>query len=129
VFDEPCGRLRQHHPAGRGYRFHPLGKSDRLACRGVSQCSRTDLTGDHPTRIQAHPQSQRHAIVAGDFDRQPVYLLLDRQGGQTSPKRVVLQRNWGTEQCHHSVAVVLHGPAVTLHHRRRALDEFGHDFA
>ncbi len=129
VLDQPRGRLRQHHPARGRHRFHPLRKPYRLAGRGVAQQPRTDLTGDHPTRIQAHPHPQRHAIAALHLGRQPVRLLLDGQRGKAAPKSMILQRNWGAEQRHHPVAGVLHGPAVALHHRRRPLDQLGHDFA
>ena len=130
VLDQPRGRLRQHHPARGRHRFHPLRKPDRLAGRGVSQRPRTDLTGDHPTRIQAHPHPQSHAVAAPHFGRQPVRLLLDGQRGQAPPKSMILQRNRGAEDRHHPVAGVLHGPAaVALHHRRRALHQLGHDLA
>ena len=129
VLDQPRGRLRQHHPAGRRHRFHPLREPDRLADRGVPQCPRTDLTGDHPTRVQAHPQLQRHAIAAGHLGREPLRLLLDGQRGEACPKSVILQRNWGAEERHHPVAGVFRRPAVALHHRRRPLHELGHDFA
>ena len=55
VLDQPRRRLREHHPARGRHRFHPLRKPDRLADRSVTHCPRADLTGDHPTRIQAHP--------------------------------------------------------------------------
>ena len=50
----------------------PGGATDSIRCaiptclagRGVTQRTRTDLTGDHPTRIQAHPQPQIHAVAA-----------------------------------------------------------------
>ena len=63
VLDQPRGRLRQHHPARRCRRFHPLRKPDRLAGRDVAQRPRTDLAGDHPTRVQAHPQLQGHTVA------------------------------------------------------------------
>ena len=94
----------------------PGGATDSIRCaiptvlagRGVSQRPRTDLTGDHPTRIQAHPHLQSHAVAALHLGRQPVRLLLDGQRGQACPKSVILQRNWGAEQRHHPVAGVLH---------------------
>ncbi len=110
VLDQLRGRLREHHPARGRHRFHPLRKPDRLAGRGVTQRPRADLTGDHPTRIQAHPQPQRHAVAAGHLGRQPVGLLLDGQRGKARPKSMILQRNWGAEQRHHPVAGVLHAP-------------------
>ena len=128
VLDEPRGRLREHHPARGRHRFHPLGEPDRLADRGVAQRPRTDLTGDHPTRIQSHPQLQSHAIAAGHLGREPVRHLLDGQRSQTCSKSMILQRNWGAEQRHHSVTRVFHGPAaVALHHLRRPLHQLGHD--
>jgi len=44
-------------------RIHPLGEPDCLACRGVSHCARTDLIGDHQTRIQPHAQPQIHTVA------------------------------------------------------------------
>ena len=110
VLDEPRGRLRQHHPAGRRHRFHPLREPDLLADRGIPQRPRTDLTGDHPARIQANPQPQLDTVAALHLGREPVGLLLDGQRGQARPKSVILQRNWGAEHRHHPVAGVLHAP-------------------
>jgi hypothetical protein len=89
-----------------------------LPGRGVTQRPRAEITGDHPTRIQAHPHSQRHTIAALHLGRQPVRLLLDGQGSQACAKCVIFQRDRGTEDRHHAVAVVLHGPAVVTHDRR-----------
>ncbi|HTQ22819.1 hypothetical protein, partial [Mycobacterium sp.] len=60
-------------------------------------------------------QSQCHPVAALHLGRQPVRLLLNSQRRKTSPKGVILQRNWGAEQRHHTIAVVLRGPAVALH--------------
>ncbi len=129
VLDQPRGRLREHHPARGRHRFHPLGKTDGLAGRGVAQGSRTDVTGDHPTGVQAHPQLQCHAIAALHLGCQSARLVLDGQRRKARPKSVILQRNWGAEQRHHPVARLLRGPAVALHHHRRPLHQLGHDFA
>ena len=130
VLDQPRGRLRQHHPARGRHRFHPLGKPDRLAGRGVAQRPQADLTGNHPARIQAHPQAKIDTVAALHFGRQPVGLLLDGQRGQTPPKCMILQRNRGAEDPHHPVAGGLHRPAaVALHHRCRASHQLGHDLA
>ena len=51
-------------PPGGRHRFHPLREPDRLAGRGVPQRPRADLAGDHPARVQAHPQLQLHAVAA-----------------------------------------------------------------
>ena len=58
-----------------------------------------------------------------------VGLLLDGHRGHARAKSVILQRNWSAKDRHHPVAGVLHGAAVALHHRRRPLHDFGHDFA
>ena len=58
-----------------------------------------------PTRTRSATPSRRCHL-----GRQPVRLLLDGQRGQTCPKSVILQRNWGAEHRHHPVAGVLHGP-------------------
>ena len=130
VLDQPCGRFRQHHPARRRHRFHPLRHPDLLADYPVAQRPRTDLTGNYPTGIEAHPQPQSQPIAALHVGCQPVRFLLDGHCGQATPKRVIFQRHWGTEECHQPVAGVLHAPAaVTLHDRRRALHQLGHDFA
>ena len=129
VLDQPRGRLRKHHPARRGHRFHPLRQPDLLADRGVPQRPRTDLTGDHPTRIQAHPHPKIDTVAALHLGRQPIRLLLNGQRGQAGPKSVILQRHRGTEHRHHPVAGELHRPAVAAHHRRRALHQLGHDLA
>jgi hypothetical protein len=109
--------------------FHSPCHPDLFAGRGIPQRSRTDLTGDHPARIQTHPQPQRHAVAARHLCRKPVRLLLNGQRGQTPPEGMILQCDRGAEQRHHPVAGVLHGAAVTLHDRGRPLDELGHDFA
>ena len=106
VLDQPRGGLREHHPARGRHRFHPLGEPDRLADRGVTQRPRTELTGDHPTRIQAHPQLQRHAVAALHLGGQPVRLFLDGQRSETCAKSVILQRHRGAEERHHPVAGV-----------------------
>jgi hypothetical protein len=129
MFDQACGGLREQYRAWRCRGFHPLGHPDVRTRRAVAQRPRTDFTGDHPARIESDPQLQCHTIAALHVGRQSVGLLLNLQCGQTGSKSVVLQCNWGAEQRHHAVAVVFHGPAVALHHRRRALDDIGHDFA
>ena len=115
----------------------PGGATDSIRCaiptvlarRGVPERPGTELTGDHPTRIQTYPHSQSHAIAAMYIGRQPLGFLLDRQGGEAGAKGVILQRNRGAEQRHHAVAVVLHGPAEAAHHRRRPFHQLGHDLA
>ena len=50
-----CGRA-EHHPTRRGHRLHPLRHADLLTDGGVAERTRTDLTGDHLTGVQPHPQ-------------------------------------------------------------------------
>ena len=96
----------------------PGGATDSIRCanptvlagRGVTQRPRTDLAGDHPTRIQAHPQPQSHAVAALHLGRQPIGFVLDGQRRKAGPKSMILQRDWGAEERHHPVAGVLHGP-------------------
>ena len=72
----------------------PGGATDSIRCanptvlagRGVTQRPRADLTGDHPTRIQAHPQPQRHAVAALHLGGQPVRLLLDGSAARQARK-------------------------------------------
>ena len=130
MLDQPRGRLRQHHPARRGHRFHPLRHPDLLPDRAVTQGPRTDLTGDHPTRVQAHPHLEVHPVALSDFDGKPLRLLLNAHGRQAGTNRVVLQRHRGAEDRHHPVTGELHRPAaVAAHHRRRPLHQLGHDLA
>lgn len=58
VFDQPGGRFGEHDPARRGHRLHAPCHPDLLADRGQPERARTDLTGDHPARIQARPRQQ-----------------------------------------------------------------------
>jgi hypothetical protein len=74
-----------------------------------------------------HAASQ--TIEEGHLDRQPVGILLDGRRGHTRAKSLILQRDWGAEQRHHPVAGVLHGSAVAAGHRRRPLQQLGHDLA
>ena len=50
ALDQSRGRRAEHHPTRRGHRFHPLGHPDLLTNGGVTECTRTDLTGDHLDR-------------------------------------------------------------------------------
>jgi hypothetical protein len=56
VVDQPCGGCAEHYPTRRGNRLHPLSHPHLLTDRGITHWTRTDLTGEHPTRIQADPQ-------------------------------------------------------------------------
>ena len=64
ALDQPRGGLAEHHPTRRCHRLHPLRHPDLLTDGGVTQSARTDLTGDHLTGIQAHPQLQVDTVAA-----------------------------------------------------------------
>jgi hypothetical protein len=83
--EQECRRQRQHpeakhHPARWSDRFHPLSHSDLLTDRGVTERTRTDLTGDHLTGVQAHPQPQVDTVAILDLGREPLRFLLNAQG-------------------------------------------------
>ena len=67
----------EHHTTGRGHRLHPLGHTDLLTDGGVTQCTRADLTGDHLTGVQPHPQLQLHPVAVTDANGKPLRLLLN----------------------------------------------------
>jgi len=56
AINQSRGGRAEHHPTRRGDRLHALSHPDLLTDRGVTERPRTDLTGDHLTRVQAHPQ-------------------------------------------------------------------------
>ena len=62
VLHQSGRRLAQHHPARWSDRFHPLCQPDMFTNRGVTECTRTELTGDHLARIQAYPQAKADAV-------------------------------------------------------------------
>jgi short-subunit dehydrogenase involved in D-alanine esterification of teichoic acids len=51
---------------GRRDRLHPLRHPHLLTDGGVTERPRTDLTGDHLTRVKSHPQPQIHTVAALD---------------------------------------------------------------
>ena len=63
ALDEPRRGRAEHHPTRRGHRFHPLRHPDLLTDGGVTERPRTDLTGDHLTGVQSHPQLQVHTVA------------------------------------------------------------------
>jgi hypothetical protein len=67
-----------------------LGHSDLLVNSGVSERARTDLTGDHLTRVQTDPQPQLHTVAGVGIDGELSRLLLDCQTRQARTNRVVL---------------------------------------
>ena len=67
----------------------PGGATDSIRCAiptarqpRCTQSARTDLTGDHPTGVQAHPQPQIHTVAPADLDAKPFRRLLNGHGGQ-----------------------------------------------
>jgi len=75
-----CGEHVKHHRTRRGDRLHPLSHSDLLTDRGVTQSAGADLTGDHATGVQAHPQPQVDTVAIADPGGEPLRLLLNAQG-------------------------------------------------
>ena len=61
AINQSRGGCAKHHPTRRSDRLHPLSHPHLLTDSGVTERPRTDLTGDHLARVQAHPQPQiRH---------------------------------------------------------------------
>ena len=130
ALNQSRGRRAEHHPTRRSDRLHPLRHPDLLTNGGVTERPRTDLTGDHLTGVQSHPQPQVHTVAVLDLDGKPLRLLLNAQGRQTGTNGVVLQRHRRAEHRHDPVAgELVHRAAVPLHHRRAAVDQLGHDLA
>ena len=119
ALNESRGRRAEHHSTRRRGRFHPLPHADLLTDGGVTETSRTDLTGDHLTGVKSHPQLQIHTVAGVDADGKPLRLLLNAQGRQTGPNGVVLQRHRRAEHRHDPVAgELIHRAAVAFHHGR-----------
>ena len=55
AINQSRGGRAEHHPTRRSDRLHPLSHPDLLTDSGVTERARTDLTGDHLTRVQARP--------------------------------------------------------------------------
>ena len=72
TINESRGRCAQHHPAGRSDRLHPLSHPHLLADGGVTERARTDFTGDHLTRVQAHPQLEIDTVAILDLGGKPL---------------------------------------------------------
>jgi hypothetical protein len=124
------GGLAEHHRTRRGDRLHPLRQPDLLADRGVTQDARTDLTGNHLARIQAHPQEKIDAVTVVHLGGKALGLSLDAQGRQACADGVILQRYWRPEYRHQAVTgELVHRAAVAAHHGRAAADQLGHDLA
>ena len=130
VADQVRGGFADRYPARRRGRFHPLRHAHLNPDGGVAARPGIDITGDDLTGIQADPQSQVDAVEALGFSCQQGHLVLDIERGQAGPKSMILQGNWGTEQCHDAVAgELVHRAAIALHHRRRTVEDRGHDVA
>ena len=122
AFNQSRGGRAEHHPTRRSDRLHPLSHPHLLTDGGVTERPRTDLTGDHLTRVQAHPQLQLDTVAVLDLGGKPLRLLLNAQRRQAGANSVVLQRNRRAEHRHDAVAgELVHRAAVPLHHRRARL--------
>ncbi|BDB40677.1 hypothetical protein IWGMT90018_11230 [Mycobacterium kiyosense] len=123
-------RRAQHHRTRRGHRLHPLRNTYLLTDGGIAEPPCADPTGDHLTGVHTHPQLQFHSVPLVHADGEPLDLPLDVQGGPTGSNGVVFQSHRRPEHRHDPVAGPLgHSAAVSLHHRRTTVGEFGHDFA
>jgi hypothetical protein len=130
ILNEAGGGRAQHHATRWGDRFHPLRHSHLFADGGVTQSPRADVAGDDLPRVQAHSQSQFHAVAALDLGREPGSLFLDVQRRRTCAKCVVLQGDWRTENRHDAVAgELIDHAAPALHHPCGPSDQLGHDLA
>src|SRR5262249_1559376 len=72
----------EYYPTGRRNRLHPLRHPDLRTDRGVTESPRTDLTNDHLTRVQAHPQPQVDSVAIVDLGGQSGSRILNAQGRQ-----------------------------------------------
>ena len=130
AINQPRGRRAQHHPAGGSDRLHPLSHPHLLTDGGVTKWAGTDFTGDHPARVQAHPQPQLHTVTLCYFDGKPLRLLLNPQRRKTSAESVILQRHRRAEHRHDAVAgETADRAAVPLNRDCRTVDQIGHDLA
>ena len=68
--------------------IHPLRQPNLLADRSVPQRPRTDVTGDHLTRVQALAHLEVHTVALSDFDGKPLRLLLNAHGRQAGANGV-----------------------------------------
>ena len=110
AINQSRGGRAEHHPTRRSDRLHPLSHPDLLTDGGVTESARTDLTGDHLTGVQAHPQLQVHTVALLDVDGKPLRLLLNAQRRQAGANSVVLQRDRRAEHRHDAVAGELARP-------------------
>ena len=64
----------------------------------------TRFTPDVEQIRSAYAQPEVYTVALSDVDRKPLRFLLDGQGRQAGPYRVILQRRWCTEHRHDAVA-------------------------
>ncbi len=130
ALNQPCSGQAEHHPTRRCHRLHPLRHPDLFTDGGVTEWPRTDFTGDHLTGVKSHPQLEADTVAVLHCDGKPLRLLLNAQGRKTSTNSVILQRHRRTEHRHDPVTgELVHRAAIARHHRRGAVDQFGHDLA
>ena len=130
AINQSRGGRAEHHPARRSDRLHPLSHPDLLTDSGVTERARTDFTGDHLTRVQAHPQLQFDTVAVLDVGRKPLRLLLNTQRRQAGANSVILQRHRRAEHGHDAVTgETADRAAVPLNHHCRTVDQIGHDLA
>jgi hypothetical protein len=130
ALDKSRRGLTEHHLTRRSDRLHPLRHADLLTDGGVTERSRTDLTGDHLAGVKSYAQLKVHTVTGVDVDGERLGLLLNSQGRQTGTQSVVLQGNRRTEHRHDSVTgELVHRAAIALHNCRAAVGQVGHDLA
>ena len=130
ALDQPRRGRAEQHATRRCHRFHPLSHPHLLTNGGVTERPRTDLTGDHLTGVKSHAQLEVDTVALSNVDAKSLRLLLNTQGRQAGTDCVILQRHRRTEHRHDPVTgELVHRTAVSLHHRRAAVGEVGHDLA
>ena len=71
AINQPRGGCAEHYATQRSHRLHALCHPHLLTYRGVTERTRTDFTGDHLTRVQAHAQLEFDAVMNSDVNGQP----------------------------------------------------------
>jgi hypothetical protein len=121
VTDEAVCRLAEHDLARRGRLLEPL--PDRHGVAADEAVAGGRIPGHHLAGVDPDPQLEMHVTVAVELGD----ALVHGDGGAHRSQCVVLVRDRHAEDGHDLVAdELLHGPAVTLDHRRGALEEPQH---
>ena len=121
----------EHHTTWRRHRLHPLQPfrpAHRWRC---TQRTRTDLTGDHLTGVQAHTHPQVHTVASWTSAASRFDLALEHpRRARQATNSMVLQRHGAPNTAMMPSPVKLPTvPPYRLHHRRAKVDQIGHDLA